>query len=252
MNLTAFDHIVISSSAGKDSQAMLDYVCSLAAKQGVLDRIIVVHADLGRVEWRGAKELAELHAQHYGVRFIAVARSQGNLLDHIRARRMFPSSDARYCTSDHKRDQCAKIVRHLHGRKILSCLGFRNEESDSRRKRRKYSLDRRLSTRTRQVWTWLPIKHWTVAQVWHRIRNSGVPYHYAYDLGMPRLSCCFCIFAPENALLLAGQHNRELLAEYVHVEKEIGHTFRHNFPIARIQERLEAGETAGPVHSWSM
>lgn len=27
------------------------------------------------------------------------------------------------------------------------------------------------------------------------------------DLGMPRLSCCFCIFSPRSALLLAGKHN---------------------------------------------
>ena len=41
------------------------------------------------------------------------------------------------------------------------------------------------------------------------IRRSGVPYHYAYDFGMPRLSCMFCFYAPKSALRLAGSHNRD-------------------------------------------
>ena len=59
-DLRSYDWIVINSSAGKDSQAMLDYVTHLARIAGVEDRIIVVHADLGRVEWKGTKELFEI------------------------------------------------------------------------------------------------------------------------------------------------------------------------------------------------
>jgi hypothetical protein len=79
-----------------------------------------------------------------------------------------------------------------------------------------------------------------------------VPWHRAYDLGMPRLSCCFCIFAPRSALLLAGKHNPELLDEYVRVEKEIGHSFRLELPLAEVQRALAEGEEPGPVHDWTM
>ena len=37
---------------------------------------------------------------------------------------------------------------------------------------------------------------WKVEDVWARIKASGVEHHKAYDLGMSRLSCCFCVFAP--------------------------------------------------------
>ena len=47
--------------------------------------------------------------------------------------------------------------------------------------------------------------------VWKDIKASGVPYHKAYDLGMPRLSCVFCIFSPPAALMIAGKQNPELL-----------------------------------------
>jgi hypothetical protein len=91
-----------------------------------------------------------------------------------------------------------------------------------------------------------------VREVWDRIRASGVRHHPAYDLGMPRLSCCFCIYSPRSALLLAGKHNPGLLADYVAVEREIGHRFRVELPLAEVQRALEEGEEPGPIHDWVM
>ena len=45
-----YDVILINSSGGKDSQAMLDKVCTIAAEHGVLDRVTVLHCNLGHVE----------------------------------------------------------------------------------------------------------------------------------------------------------------------------------------------------------
>jgi 3'-phosphoadenosine 5'-phosphosulfate sulfotransferase (PAPS reductase)/FAD synthetase len=90
--LTAYDVILVNSSAGKDSQAMLDLIIERAKAEGVLDRVVVVHCDLGRVEWKGTRELAEEQARHYGVRFEVVSRPQGDLLQHIEQRGMWPSS----------------------------------------------------------------------------------------------------------------------------------------------------------------
>ena len=89
-------------------------------------------------------------------------------------------------------------------------------------------------------------------QIWERIWASGVRHHPAYDLGMPRLSCCFCIFSPRSALLLTGKHNPDLLAQYVAVERQIGHAFRKELPLASIQVALAAGEDLGSVSDWTM
>lgn len=255
MNLTRYDHIVVNSSGGKDSQAMLDYIVALAAEQGVLDRLIVVHADLGfkgRIEWKGTRDLVEKQCHHYGVELIVVHREKGDLLDQVELRGMWPDNKNRYCTSDQKRDQIAKIINHLPGTLILNCLGFRADESPARAKRQPFSRDMRLTNGKRTVDVWLPIHKWNVSTVWKTIRSSRAPYHYAYDLGMPRLSCAFCIFAPENALLLAGKHNPELLAQYVEVERKIGHDFRNGFKIESIQQKLAAGVEPGPIQNWTM
>lgn len=260
--LASYHWIVLNSSAGKDSQAMLDLVvehCDAARVRR--DRLIVAHADLGRVEWPGTRELAEEQARHYGLAFVAVSRPQGDLLEHIERRGMFPSPAARYCTSDHKRGQIARVLTWLAHRsrragvkkvRILNCLGLRAEESPARADRPAFGFDPRSSNGRRHVDCWLPLHAWTVQQVWDRIRASGVRHHPAYDLGMPRLSCCFCIFAPRSALLLAGKHNPELLAEYVAVERRIGHSFRVELPLASVQKALQYGEEPGTVKDWLM
>ena len=44
--LRDYDIILVNSSAGKDSQAMLDLLVELADESGVRERLIVVHACL--------------------------------------------------------------------------------------------------------------------------------------------------------------------------------------------------------------
>lgn len=253
-DLASYDIILVNSSAGKDSQAMLDLVAELAGAAGVLDRVVVVHAGLGRMEWAGTGDLAREQAEHYGFRFEVVARPQGDLLTHVEERRMWPGQTTRYCTSDHKRGQVYRamtsLVRELdlpRRARILNCLGLRAQESPGRAKLTPFQHDSKASNKTRRdVDTWLPIHDWTVEQVWARIKQSGVRHHVAYDLGMPRLSCAFCIFAPRAALVLAGQHNRALLDEVVALEARIGHTFRQELSLAEVKAAVEAGE-AGAV-----
>lgn len=306
----SYDWIVVSSSAGKDSQAMLDYVCELSAAAGVLDRVVVVHCDLGRVEWKGTRELAQQQAERYGVRFVAVWRRQGDLLQHIEEMGFFPRPMTRYCTADHKRGQIFRaftqlasesrdgdllqqveargmwpsprqryctsdqkraqvhrlftaLATHAHSTgaanvydrpvRILSCQGMRAEESPARAKRPPFQRDERASNGRRVVDNWLPIHDWKVGEVWARIRagKTADQVHPAYALGMPRLSCVFCIFAPKAALVLAGKHNPELLDEYVRVETKIGHRFRLELSLAEVREAVRAGEAA-PVADWKM
>lgn len=232
-DLRTADIILVNSSAGKDSQAMLDYLVELCRAQGVnLSKMVVVHCDLGRVEWKGTRELAERQAAHYGLRFEVVARDR-DLLHQIEFERgNFPSNSARFCTSDQKTAQVNKLITKLVaelalGRpaRILNCLGIRAQESPARAKKEPVSLDVKATNGKRIVTRWLPIFDWTIEQVWDRIRASGVEHHPAYDLGMSRLSCCFCVLARKSDLQIAAKHNPDLYQEYLAVEQRIGKTF---------------------------
>lgn len=281
MDLTSYDIILLNSSGGKDSQVMLDHVFWLAINQGVVDRLRVVHADLGRMEWPGVKELAERQAQCYGIPF-AVTAYRGtkgkDLLDYVRDRGKWPDSQARYCTSDFKRgpvgNYITELVEEIRAQKgknyqvrILNCLGIRAQESPRRKKMPFFSsaqkcklknhgakttckFDSKLLNSRRHIDTWYPIFDWTESEVWQRIRETGVPYHEAYDKGMPRLSCMFCVFAPPAALEIAGRANPGLLDEYIQVETEIGHTFRKDFSIAQVKAAIEAMPIASGTHRY--
>lgn len=280
VDLASYDVIAVSSSAGKDSQAMLDYVVELATAAGVLDRVIVLHSDLGRVEWEGTGALALEHAEHYGLRFEVVSRiggvatmsgkvyskgeTFGDLLDYAERRGAWPDNKNRWCTSEFKRGPILKAFTRFArewklanpgaGRacRILDCIGLRREESIARAK--KFAFVNRMDNKNKRVDTWLPILEWRLDQVWARIRTAGTRAHPAYALGMPRLSCAFCIFAPKKALVLAGKHNRDLLDEYVRVEEVTGHKFRMDVSLAEVREAVIAGEETDGAMSgnWNM
>lgn len=288
INLTEWDVIAVSSSGGKDSQVSLHEVAMQAEAAGVLGRVVVIHSDLGRVEWEGTGELAKRQAARYGVRFMVVSRIGqvstgrgaiyakgevfGDLLDYTerRAKNLkdagsdapsWPSNTSRFCTSEFKRGpiqkaftQLAKEWKTASGEtracRILDVQGLRAQESAARAKRTPITI--RKDNRNQFVMTWLPIFDWTESQVWATIKSNGLESHRAYELGMPRLSCAFCIFASRDALMLAGIANPELLAEYVGVEERTGHTFKADSSLADIQAAIERGEKPDPKKlSWA-
>lgn len=270
--LRDYDLIVVNSSAGKDSQAMLDALVHQADVEGVeRSRIVVVHADLGRAEWAGTRELAAEQAAHYGLRFEVVSRPKGDLLVQIRTRMAkrpdvapWPSSTNRYCTSDQKRDQIAKVIRALGKElaepapRILNCLGIRAQESAARAKKAPFEPNKRLTNSKRAVDDYYPIFDWTEDEVWTQIEASGVRHHWAYDEGMPRLSCAFCVFAPRSALVIAAKHNRALLDEYLAIERDSGYSFRKGFSLQQVADAVDSGEAddvtvcAQEAASWTM
>lgn len=114
--------------------------------------------------------------------------------------------------------------------KVLNVLGIRAAESSMRSKLTDLTEDTRRTNTRRHVDTWHPIFHWSEDQVWDYVKTSQVPYYWAYDKGMPRLSCSFCIFAPQDVLLLAGHLRPDMLAEYAKVEQETGINLRRRRP----------------------
>lgn len=259
--------IFVNSSAGKDSQAMLDYVVEIARKVGAMDRITVIHNDLGTtddgipVEWPGTLELAREQAEHYGLEFVVTRRERGGLFQQIRERGKFPGPGlGRWCTSDQKTSQAMKVVtrkvseykkaRGLRPNQgppveVLYCVGIRAEESTGRAGKPVIGIDEAHSNSRRTVTRWHPILDWSVADVWARIAKSGVRHHWAYDLGMTRLSCSLCVLASRPDLECAARHRQDLVEAYVSLEAEIGHQFRADMS-ARELQAAGAGFVAAP------
>lgn len=279
-DLRQYDYIVVSSSGGKDSQALLDYVYDRAVHAGVEDRLHVVHADLGEAEWEGTTEVARKQVAAYALedRFHIVhgrgqARDEeGNrtyyrrdLLEQVEERGLWPGTSTRYCTSDNKRGPIRRVYTSLSREfrknvekrrvRILEVLGLRAEESSTRARRDPLEHNASASTKTtKYVDTWLPLLYWTEDEVWSRIDRAGTPSHPAYRAGLNRASCFFCIFAPKNALVAAAQADPDKAERYVEIEERIDHTFKDGLSAREVldeaRERNEAGLPPPESEDW--
>ena len=262
IKLNDFDLIIINSSAGKDSLAAIAEVNRIANIQKFPHQnIIISHQDLGKVEWPETKELAKKQADHFGYDIVYSKRQdktgyEENLIEYALRRGKWPSSATRWCTSDFKRGPGARVVTRLTSdmkeSKVLYVFGFRAEESPARSKRKTYALNKRLTTNKRTVYDWLPIHTWNVKKVWNTILGQKLPYHYAYKLGMPRLSCVFCIFSPFDALVVAGKENPALLDEYVAVEMIIDHKFKADVSLKEVRQAIREGYEPKNIENWIM
>lgn len=236
---------VINHSAGKDSQAMFNFLMGVLPKE----QVIVIHADLGEVEWHGNVE--HIKKQIGDLPFF-VTKAKKTFFDMVEHRQMFPSSQHRQCTSDLKRGPIQKVVRRYadeHGYKlIVNCMGLRAEESPNRAKQPVWKFNRSQTNGKRTWFEYLPIHDFTWADVlatedhtWFELQTrrrlyregykeeamDGWRFHDAYVRGMSRLSCCFCILANRHDLWVASKERPELFKKYVDTEKRIGHTMKH-------------------------
>jgi len=271
-DLRWYDLLLVNVSGGKDSQATLDMIHELATDAGVEQRIVVVHADLGKADWPQTLPLVREHAAHYGARLEVVRREitdpqtgrhrPQELLEQVEARGMWPDRRRRWCTSDWKRGPCltvmTSLVRELDpqrlGRpvRVLNVFGFRAEESPERRHRLPFQYDERASNGRRHVDVWHPIHRWAVEEVWARCRSAGTRIHPAYtEHGMPRLSCQFCPLASTGALVLAARADPAKARKYLAVEQQTGHSFQQHTSLAQIIERAESPADVPTAASWN-
>lgn len=276
-SLGDYDVIAVSMSGGKDSQAAFEVTCRAAAELGLLHRVVAVHASLGADEWPDTETYAAAQAARWDVPLAVVSRigqikktSRGELYakgetfgdmdDYVRRRRRsgiaraWYRRDARFCTSEFKRGPlnaaAATLVKSTRRKMILSVRGMRAEESTARKAMAPFCQDKRFSSSARHMDVWLPVHHWTEREVWALVRDSGSPHHWAYDLGMPRLSCSFCMLAGKAPLTLAGHYNRARLVAKVDLEDELGEPFKKDAPLREVLDLVDAGVWPKVLPPW--
>lgn len=225
---------VVNHSGGKDSQAMYLHLRDQVPR----DQMVIVHADLGAVEWAGAAEHIEATTAGEPLH---VCRSRRTLLEMIQERGMFPSPQQRQCTSDLKRGPIERTIRGITRERqacgiaswglVVNCMGMRAQESSGRAKLQPFKLNESNSKAGREWYDWLPIHDWTEQQVFAHIAAAGQKPHPIYALGMTRFSCCFCIMANEADLRTAARlattkpdllNDPHLYRRYVELERSTG------------------------------
>ncbi len=240
--------LVLSVSGGKDSDAMCHYLLERRQVEGWMGDVSMVHADLGRAEWRSTTDYVRDLAWRKNVPLHVVRWTHGDLIDRIwqryysdPSRPCWPSSKVRYCTSDLKRAPISRWIRAAYPTGTVVCaIGLRAAESSARAKKAAVSIreDCAAPTLNRLALNWLPIHDWTESDVWDCIRHHGNVCHDAYTHGNHRLSCACCVLASVNDLLNGAVHNPDTYRELCHIEAVTGYSFRKDFWLSDLKPDL--------------
>lgn len=265
--LSAGAALALSISGGKDGQAMVAMVMRQRQARRWPGPVFAIHADTGRTEWPQTAAHCQKIAADAGIELITVRRAKGDLVDRWRQRmeklagtgKPFWSSSAnRYCTAELKRDPINTYLRRFDH--VVSAEGIRAQESRDRALQPVWEYRDRISNLSRQAWTWRPVHHYTLDDVWaeggtdqtelsirramyrdgrHAEALAGWPFHPAYVLGNDRLSCALCVLASRNDLINGIRHNPGHFRELVVLERESGCTFRSDTSLEQLG--IEAG-----------
>lgn len=234
--------VAIGVSGGKDSQAAALATFRHLDAVGHTGPRILIHADLGSVEWEDSLRICEELADHLGCDLVVVRRKAGGLMERWKSR--WRSSKTRYemlstvtlvpcwstpamrfCTSEQKTHVImAELKRRFKGQKILNVTGVRREESATRAR-----MSVAVGDAAGQVWTWRPIIDLGVDEVFAMIDGAGLQPHPAYrKFGMGRVSCRFCIMSslPDLFAASAQPESHDLYRQMVQLEIDSSFAFQ--------------------------
>lgn len=201
--------VAVGVSGGKDSQAAALATFTHLDAVGHTGPRVLIHADLGSVEWNDSFRICQELADHLKCDLVAVRRKAGGLMERWESRWLssrtryetlstvtlvpcWSTPAMRFCTSEQKTHVImAELKRRFKGQKIINVTGVRREESATRARMSVADKDA-----AGQIWTWRPIIDLTIEQVFGMIDASGLHPHPAYRIfGMSRVSCRWCIMS---------------------------------------------------------
>lgn len=213
--------VALGVSGGKDS-------CALAiATDEYLDSIghtgprVLIHSDLGRIEWRDSLPTCQRLAKFLDMELIVVRRGAGDMMDRWQVRWQnnvaryadlrcvklilpWSTPSMRFCTSELKTAIiCAYLKKRFPGQTIISAAGIRREESAKRAKAPISAVQKLLDVKTvgTRGYNWHPILEWSKEDVFALLTNRGFDLHEAYTrYGLSRVSCSYCIMSSQADL----------------------------------------------------
>lgn len=213
--------VAIGVSGGGDSVACALAVLAWLDGIGHTGPRVLVHAHLGRVEWKDSLPTCRRLAERTGLELIIVARAAGDMMDRWLTRwsnncdryanlecvkLILPWSTAsmRFCTSELKTAViCRELVKRFPGQTILSVAGIRRDESPKRKLAPIVKQQNKLTSKAHNTtgYDWHPILDWTKEQVFRYHEEQGFAPHEAYRVwGSSRVSCAFCILGSQSDL----------------------------------------------------
>lgn len=262
--------VAIGVSGGKDSVAVALAVGRHLDAIGHTGPRLLIHSDLGRVEWADSLPACERLAARMGWQLVVVKRNAGDMLARWEGRwkanlrryaelscvkLILPWStpSMRFCTSELKTAIITSELRkRFPGRDILNVTGIRRQESDNRAKMPVAAPMKALERRGNIGFAWNAIIEWTLEEVLQEIADAGLALHEAYTTyGVSRVSCAFCIMSSLADLVASAscEANQPLYVSMVELEATSGFGFQGNRWLANIAPHLLSEELRARVEA---
>lgn len=221
--------LVINFSGGKDSCAMLAYLC----ERFPYVKKHVVFANTGW-EHTDAEEWSRKIVSMFGLELQVVKNPNKTFLTMVAKRGKFPGPETRQCTSDLKRGPIDTwIRRNIKDPLVINCMGLRAEESPARKKKPRMARNKRQSNSKRTIWDYLPIQEWTEARVLAYLEEKGIPLHPVYKY-LNRFSCRVCIYMSDHDIRQVSINDPEATKIISELEEQIGFTMKSGKSINEI------------------
>jgi 3'-phosphoadenosine 5'-phosphosulfate sulfotransferase (PAPS reductase)/FAD synthetase len=224
--------LVINFSGGKDSTAMLAWLCERypdVPKHVVMADTGWEHKEVPG-KWCSAIEWSEGIVALFGLPLHVVRNPNKTLLTMAEKRGKFPGMQQRQCTSDLKRDPVYTWIRQrwpvgglVRPPVIVSTMGLRAQESIGRAKKKCIAQNQRLTVAEREVLDWNPILGWTEDQVLDYLCEREIPIHPVYE-HLRRFSCRVCIYMSDHDLQRVRENDPEAIDLLAVLEGKIGFT----------------------------
>lgn len=251
--------VAVGVSGGKDSDA-----CAIAVDRH-LDRIghcgprVLIHADLGRVEWKDSLPSCERLADHLGWELMVVARRAGDMLARWQGRwannvaryndlscvkLILPWStpSMRFCTSELKVAVITSALKQrFPAQDIINVVGIRRQESTGRSRMPVSMPQPKLQRKHTAGLNWHPIIEWPIEDVLQTIADAGLDLHEAYRVyGASRVSCALCIMSslPDLAAAMRCTDNHGLYVSMVELEAASTYAFQGSRWLADLAPQL--------------
>lgn len=231
--------VAFSVSGGKDGTAAAIAGVEYLNSVGHTGPRILIHADLGRVEWKDSLPSCERLAAKLGLELVVVRRQAGDMMDRwlgrwrnnvarylnlecVKLILPWSTPSMRFCTSELKsKVMDSYLKKRFAGMDVLSVTGIRRQESSRRRTMPVSKAADTIVSKDRRGVTWNDVIEWPIEQVFAAIKQAGLDLHEAYTrYGVSRVSCCFCIMSSEADLIASASciDNHAIYVEMVGLE----------------------------------
>lgn len=203
----------IGVSGGKDSTALL--LWAVYESGYPKDSIIATFCDTGNEAQITYDHIAMLSAKVHPIKTI---KPPLDFFELAKKRKRFPSTAARFCTSELKVIPSQNFIHGLiaKGYTVVAHSGVRREESPSRAALTARDFDPGFLCEV-----YRPLLDWEIEDVWAIHDRYQVPVNQLYKMGATRVGCLPCIMSRKSELVMIARNFPEVVGRLAAAEEEM-------------------------------